>query len=382
MSTDFEVVHCSTSMEAATGAAPPTEFRIFKAGLNETSKGPFLFDEQAAADVMAHFQREGVDLIVDLEHLSLDRDSVNYDPDARAHFKLAVRDGELWACSVAWSPDGVRRLTEKTQKYISPVAMRDKATKRVTQIANVALVAQPATYDAPALVAASKDPRVAYARAACNALIALNRSGKKMSPELLKKILAAIEGGEDKSGILAEIVAAMAGGGEPAAPAGADPLAASAEPAAPAPGAEPKPAELSALTKALGCKSDEEAAAMVLTLHKQVTAQAAANDAVELETRRGLIAELVALGAEFPAHAWFGKPEDRVPVKRLAVEPIADMRARVALHKANPRTPAAPPVDATETLALSKDEQAYCTKHGLTAEQFNAKRAGSARSRK
>lgn len=166
-------VLCSATLEADAAGAPPTEFRIFKAGINETSKGPFLFDAQAAADVMAHYQREGVDLVVDLEHLSLDRDSVNYDPDARAHFKLAVRDGELWACSVSWTSDGVRRLNEKTQRYISPVAMRDKATKRVMQIANVALVAQPATYNAPALVAASKGARVAQPSAACKALIAM-----------------------------------------------------------------------------------------------------------------------------------------------------------------------------------------------------------------
>jgi phage I-like protein len=350
-------VVCSATLEPAADGTLPTEFRIFKAGINETSKGPFLFDEQAARDVMAHYQREGVDLIVDLEHLSLDHEAPHYDPDARGHFKLAVRDGELWACSVAWAPDGRRRLGEKTQRYISPVAMRDRETKRVVSIANVALVAQPATYHAPALVAASKTPRVAHTQLACNALIALNRSGKNMSPELLKKILAAIEAGEDKSGLLAEIVAAQAGGGEPA-PAPSEPLAATADPP------PEKPAELSALAKALGCSSEADAVAEVVALRRQVAAQKAATDAVELETRRDMISELVKLGAEFPALCWEGDAAARNPAPHLAAEPLNKLRERVALHKAQAakRGPITPPTSTvgeiewtpSELVALSK----------------------------
>jgi phage I-like protein len=140
--------------------------------MNETTKGPFLFDDEAARIVLAQFEREGVDMIADLEHLSLNPDSPNYDPDARAHFRLEVRDGELWACGVSWSPDGQRRLTEKTQRYISPVAMRDKDTKRVLGVFNVGLVAQPATFHAQPLVAASKG-RVAEQTLACKAIIAM-----------------------------------------------------------------------------------------------------------------------------------------------------------------------------------------------------------------
>jgi len=57
------------------GEEPPREFRIFAAGENTTTKGRILFDEQAAADVMAAYEQHGVDLMIDLEHLS-DRKSV------------------------------------------------------------------------------------------------------------------------------------------------------------------------------------------------------------------------------------------------------------------------------------------------------------------
>lgn len=160
---------CSASLEVGEAGALPAEFRIFKAGVNETSKGPILFDEEAAAAVLAQYQKEGVDPIVDLEHLSLDRSSPSYDPDARAHYQLAVRGGELWAVNVRWTEDGERRLSKKTQRYISPAALADPKTGRVKRLLNVALVAQPATYGAAPLVAASKH-QVASPGPACHAV--------------------------------------------------------------------------------------------------------------------------------------------------------------------------------------------------------------------
>lgn len=139
------------------GEALPTEFRIFAAGLNGASHDPALFDEEAARAVMADYAAHGVDLIVDLEHDSLAEQAVRSDMrDARAYFKLELRNGELWAVDVRWTPDGERRLREKTQRYISPAFLRDEKTGRVESLLNVGLVAMPATHGAPALVAASK----------------------------------------------------------------------------------------------------------------------------------------------------------------------------------------------------------------------------------
>lgn len=142
---------------AVDGEAPPTEFRLFKAGENETTQGTFIFDAEAASAVMAAAaQRDGVDYPIDLEHLSLEStDSRGFDPDARGWFCLAVRNGELWAVNVRWTPDGQRRLSERTQRYVSPAFTVDDED-RVTEIVNVALVAMPATHGTPALVAANR----------------------------------------------------------------------------------------------------------------------------------------------------------------------------------------------------------------------------------
>jgi len=160
VSTDYVHVLCSSQLEPAADGALPTQFRIFKAGLNETTKGPLLFDEQAAVAVMDRYRREGVDLIVDLNHDSISEEAKaarSDASDARGWYQLELRGGELWAVNVRWTPDGERRLRERTQRYISPVALAHKETKRVVYLANVAMVAMPATLGAEPLVAASKD---------------------------------------------------------------------------------------------------------------------------------------------------------------------------------------------------------------------------------
>lgn len=145
----------TASLAVAISDDPPSEFRLFKAGWNDTEKGRFLFDASAAASVMAAAASHGIDKMLDLEHLSLDTAAPNFDPDARAWFNLELRTGELWAVRAKWTEDGARRLRQKTQRYVSPVFDFDPATKRILRIINVALTALPATHATPALVAAS-----------------------------------------------------------------------------------------------------------------------------------------------------------------------------------------------------------------------------------
>lgn len=141
-----------------TGDALPTEIRLFVPGWNESENGRYLFDEKAAKAVMAAYKAHGVDRMFDLEHLSLEdpETSANFDPDARAWCHLELRDnGELWAVDIVWTEDGARRLTEKTQRYVSPAFRYDKEG-RITKVINIALTALPATHGTPELVAAAR----------------------------------------------------------------------------------------------------------------------------------------------------------------------------------------------------------------------------------
>ena len=155
----------------ALGAAGelPTEIRLFTAGVNQTEKGPYLFDAEAARLVMAHYVARGVDVMIDLEHLSTDDTAPNYDPDARGWAKLELRNGELWAVGLSWNEDGAARVKGKTQRYVSPYfgwEETEDGQRRIVELVNFAICANPATHNTPALIAASKRARAATRRPA------------------------------------------------------------------------------------------------------------------------------------------------------------------------------------------------------------------------
>jgi len=145
-------------MVEALPSEPPSEFRLFRAGVNHTQKGAFLFDDDAAAQVMAAWQEWGVDLTIDLNHDSLDLHAMHARSDAsdaRGWFQLELRAGELWAINVTWTPDGERRLREKTQRYTSPAFNVDEH-ERIIEVVNCAICAMPATNRCAPLVAARR----------------------------------------------------------------------------------------------------------------------------------------------------------------------------------------------------------------------------------
>jgi phage I-like protein len=149
-----QIVH-ATAVDA--GETPPTEFRIFKAGLNTYTKGEFNFTAASAARIMADYRQCGVDMMIDLEHESIIGEPVRPDSrDARGWYGLEMRGAELWAVNVRWTPDGARRLAEKTQRYISATFGVNRETNEIVDLVNCALVGMPATHEAPALVAASR----------------------------------------------------------------------------------------------------------------------------------------------------------------------------------------------------------------------------------
>ncbi len=243
----------------------PTQFRLFRKGANTSTKGTVIFDEAAAKAVMSAYAQHGADLMLDLEHLSTNRDSPNYNPNAMAWFKLAVRNGELWAVDVKYTPEGAERLSSKKQRYISPYFMVEKATRRVCSIINSALTALPAT-DAPmALVAASQTMT--------HGLMAFSIIGNPMDLSALIQLL-----GLPADATLDDIVAAVnalqvgkapAASGEPAAEPAAPAANAGAPAAAPAAAGEPAAAPRKTTISIQNSQGTDAAAIIALT--QQVT---------------------------------------------------------------------------------------------------------------
>jgi hypothetical protein len=364
------------------GVELPTEFLIFSAGVNDSYKGPALFDEHAAQLVMADYARGGVDMMIDLNHESFEAPLRPDSGDARGWAKLELRpDGSLWAVDVRWTPDGARRLAEKTQRYISPAFLYDDED-RVIALLNCAIVAMPATYDAPALVAASRLP---LARRNTTATVRNNR----MDPEQLKAAIDALTDGSmakalgldssaKPSDILDAVQAACNALGPDSGP----------DSAADSPAPDPATAEMAdapvmnAFCKELGVATVAEGLEKIKTLSARVAGVDAEVAALDNAKRLDLVAELVKLEAETPATAWDGDPKARKLCARLAAEPVDAMLARVVALRARrpaPKTPPARTDNASTVKTYSKDVIAYCKKEGITPEEFEARKAGSVR---
>jgi phage I-like protein len=381
------------------GDAPPTEFRLFTKGWNETENGKFLFDEKAAKSVMAAYRDWGVDLAIDLEHQMLEVAGGAPDPtarDARGWCKLELRaDGSLWATDVRWTPDGTARLQQKRQRYISPAFEADPKTKRVLKMINVAITAMPATHNTPALVAAS--------------------AKGKMDPNLVKQALEAIEKGDMKGAmeLLKGMIADAAGAG-PDSDADADGSqgdgaegvaeteavtspevvdnAAAPPPASggdddedddkPAKKAERKAMRLM-LCRLTGKKTMAEAVLEVenyrsshLTLESERQKLAKERATLESAERRQLVTTLVRLGAEFPSTVWADDKATTIKARWLKM-PIAELRSHVAEQRKarGDKTPAGPSVQpaaggAPEVVALSAEELKICADTGCDPKDF------------
>jgi phage I-like protein len=132
---------------------PPTEFRIFRKGINKSDKGEFLFDEQAAASVMETYAKKGVDIMIDYDHAVLKAPTVK--AVAAGWCSFEVRDGELWATKVSWTPTALDHFAKSEYRYFSPLFDFDMRTGRILHVINSALTNTPALHGIDALVAAS-----------------------------------------------------------------------------------------------------------------------------------------------------------------------------------------------------------------------------------
>lgn len=163
-------------------------------------------------------------------------------------------------------------------------------------------------------------------------------------PDKAKAILDALDAGDTEAAKALFLEAALTGEGEPAEPAdpaeGTPPTAAGepaetspADPLAPAASAADAPAT-AMLLRVTGARSLADAEPILRSAITAARTADADRTAVTMTARRGLIAELIQLGAETPATAWDGNAADLKPVARLTTESLESMRTRVASLKA------------------------------------------------
>jgi hypothetical protein len=153
-----------------------------------------------------------------------------------------------------------------------------------------------------------------------------------------------------------------------------------------APGTAPDPATAEAADPAVAAvlaaatETVRAARVEVTTLSGRVQLLEAERAETERAERHSLVGTLVQLGAETPATAWEGEDAARKLVKRLADEPIVDMRKRVAALRAVPRphveVPTAPVFDPK---SLTAKEIAACKRSGIAPEEYAARKSRAAR---
>lgn len=184
-----------------------------------------------------------------------------------------------------------------------------------------------------------------------------------------------------------DMLAALAGAGDAPDALSNTPSTPPPDPSAPGPDPKlPPPGTASALAKQFGVKSDAEIVTLFRGMQTQIEALSTERDTADLEARRDVIAELVKIGVETPATAWLGDAKDRKPVKRLASEPIADMKARLEVLRASrpaqrghePPEGADTDLDA-EVAKLSKVEIAACKKRGMDLKEYVVAKAAAVR---
>jgi phage I-like protein len=140
----------------------PKEFRIFRAGKNDTEKGSYLFDAKAAESVMAAAKRWGNDYPMDYAHAMLKpaidpamshRRAAKFRPELRS----SDQGPELWAVNVRWTKPAAKGIEDDEWGYTSPAFNHEPGgDRRILELVNVALTNLPATRNHEALVAADK----------------------------------------------------------------------------------------------------------------------------------------------------------------------------------------------------------------------------------
>lgn len=138
----------------AAGAAPPeppTEFRLFRFGKNETTKGTFVLTPADAQACLARHRAYGNDLSIDYGHGVLEESAGEPQRAAGWIGGLEVRADGLWAIRVTWTETAAAMIRAREQRFYSPLFGVSKG--HITEIVNVALTLTPATCNLTPLVA-------------------------------------------------------------------------------------------------------------------------------------------------------------------------------------------------------------------------------------
>lgn len=372
------------------GGEPPSEFRLFARGVNHTSHGDFLFDDQAAISVMATYRQKGRARVPgDWEHAALEEPAALADGGAPATcwYALELRDGELWAVDVKWTPRAYAQIKDGEYAHFSPAYLFDTENgNRIMAWINLGLTNLPATYGQAQLVACSEAAE-RNAKMNDDQKAALTAAVQALATALAGTDPAAIQSAMDA---LSALLAQQAGDEQP----GTDeqPTADSDQTPAPTPAPAPVPAPVAAssdqpvvaaLAALTGKKTVGEQVATLAAWREAGTQVAALSDRVaklESEKKAGEF-KAVVTQAQRDGKLTLGMLSDKAKgagAYVAALEKTHDVAALSAFVSALPRVvPAGGALRElpTEASSLTAEDEAVAKQLGVPIAKLKEKRA-------
>lgn len=123
------------------GENVPTEIQIIPFGEHHTVKGDFVLDKEAENEMVAAFDNQKNDMVIDYEHATL---TGNEAPAAGWITKLINRGSDgIWA-AVKWTKKATEYLKNREYRYLSPVFLKRISDGKAVRLINAALTNQPA----------------------------------------------------------------------------------------------------------------------------------------------------------------------------------------------------------------------------------------------
>jgi len=119
----------------------PDEIQVIPYGVAiKTAKGEFTCDAESAAEVIAAFEAQKNQMVIDYEHQTL----AGTEAPAAGWITRLINKGKdgIWA-AVEWTAKAKQYLANKEYKYVSPVFLKRISDNKVVRLINVALTNQP-----------------------------------------------------------------------------------------------------------------------------------------------------------------------------------------------------------------------------------------------
>lgn len=130
----------------------PEQVKLLPLGKVYSTKGDFFVTKDSARNILEHFEKRKIDIVIDYEHQTLK----DMPAPAGGWIKSLSIGEDAILGKVEWTPAAKKHLENKEYRYLSPVVLVSKKTGEAVYIQSVALTNTPAIDGMFAIVNSNK----------------------------------------------------------------------------------------------------------------------------------------------------------------------------------------------------------------------------------